>query len=329
MSRARKKKKWRWWILGLLLLVGLLAGDYYLYPLWSQPEGRSFNQGENGLWLRYTWVFGERSEKDMREMAQRLRDQQIRYAYFHLRDVTGEGKLRFHRPETTRRLVDFVHRQAPGVQVIAWIYVGNPRGHGAVNLADVRVRRNMVAEAVGLVKTCGFDGIQWDYEICPDGDPDFLSLMRETRQALPPGKILSIATPIWLPRPLLRWGWSDDYFAQVAATCDQVAVMCYDTGFWMPRSYVWIVHQQAVHATQAVARGNPRCRVLLGVPTYGKGFFSHNPHAENIRMALKGVREGLADPRADRSVFAGIAPFADYTTQPDDWRTYQTYWLKP
>ena len=87
--------------------------------------------------------------------------------------------------------------------------------------------------------------------------------------------------------------------------------MCYDTGFWMPRGYVWIVHQQAVHVTQAAARGNLRCRVLLGVPTYGKGFFSHNPHAENICMALKGVREGLTDPRAARSVFAGIAPFAD------------------
>jgi hypothetical protein len=185
----------------------------------------------------------------------------------------------------------------------------------------------MVGEARWLVNECGFDGVQWDYEICQDGDPNFLRLLRETRAALPPGKLLSAAVPMWLPAPFQHWGWSEAYFARVAATCDQIAVMCYDSGIYLPRGYVWLVHQQTVHVTRAVVRGNPRCRVLLGLPTYGEGGLSHHAWAENLRMALKGVREGLADPRAEPSVFAGVALFADYTTQPEEWERYREWWL--
>jgi len=94
-----------------------------------------------------------------------------------------------------------------------------------------------------------------------------------------------------------------------------------------PRASVWLTRQQVLRVTRAVARGNPRCRVLIGLPTYGKGPRSHHAGAENIRTALKGVREGLEDPRTKRSVFAGVAPFADYTTQPEEWETYRGLWL--
>jgi hypothetical protein len=83
-----------------------------------------------------------------------------------------------------------------------------------------------------------------------------------------------------------------------------------------------------VQVTRAVALSDPRCRVLLGVPPFEKGFLSHDPRAENIAFALRGVREGLADPRAARSVFAGIAPFADYTTDGTEWDAYRALWLE-
>ena len=44
---------------------------------------------------------------------------------------------------------------------------------------------------------CGSDRVQWDHETCPDGDPSFLSLLRETRAALLRGKILSAAVSFW------------------------------------------------------------------------------------------------------------------------------------
>jgi hypothetical protein len=69
--------------------------------------------------------------------------------------------------------------------------------------------------------------------------------------------------------------------------------------------------------------------VLLGVPTYGKSRASHHARAENIRMALKGVREGLTSTRAAPSSCAGVSIFADYTTDPHEWGDYMALWVRP
>ncbi len=322
-----KRKVGRCLAAAISLLLGLLLLDYIAYPHLAHPVGRSFNRGENGLWLRYTWYFG--AETDFAGLAKRLQTEQIHYAYFHVRDVTKNGTLRYHRSESARQLVTRLHQQVPTVKLLAWVYAGNTAGRGGVDISRPEVRRAMVQEAVWLVTVCGFDGVQWDYEICPSGDADFLRLLHETRAALPPGKLLSAAVPLWIPPPFSRYGWREADFSAVAAVCDQVAVMCYDSGCYLPRSYVWLVHQQVVHVTRAVARRNVHCRVLFGVPTYGPGGLSHHAPAENIGMALLGVREGMTDPKASPSVVAGVAPFADYTTQESEWQTYQSWWLRP
>lgn len=326
-----KKSKWRKWIRFLMLcLAGMIVFvvDYWAFPYGSSPLSGRFNRGENGLWLRYTWYFGEKSPEELRELPLRLKEHQIQSAWFHVRVISKSGKLNFRYPDKARQLISAIHQAAPDVRAMAWVYVGNKRGAGEVNLANRAIRLEMVAEAVWLTTVCGFDGIQWDYEICDDNDPDLVNLLRETRAALPSGKIISVATPMWLPSPLHQWGWSEEYFARVAALCDEIAVMCYDSGFLTPRSYVWITAQQVPHITQAVAKGNPRCRVFLGVPTYGKGFFSHNPHAENLRLALYGVRQGIANTQTNRTVLAGVAPFADYTTEADEWEIWRGLWLE-
>ena len=313
----------------VLFVIACLTVDYWAYPYGAATGGKSFNKGENGLWLRYTWRFGEHSPAETEQLARNLRDRQIRYAYFHVRSINAQGRLAFHHAAEAQRLNDLLRKEAPEVQSIAWVYAGNARGQGKVKLSDSAVRKAMIAEALWLVNECGFAGIQWDYEICDDGDRDFLALLRETRTALPPGKTLSIASAVWMPAPLGKWGWSEAYFADAARECDQITVMCYDTGFYLPRSYVWLVGQQARRIPRVCYQANPRCRVLLGLPTYGPGFLSHNPRAENISMALRGVREGLAASGADKPGFAGVALFADYTTEPDEWQTYENLWLRP
>src|SRR5687768_17460533 len=96
------KRRRRWWVCGLILVLALLAADYTFYPLLARPGGHSFNRGQNGLWLRYTWYFGRRGEAEVRAMARRLIENQIGYAYFHVRHITRDGSLRYHYPETAR-----------------------------------------------------------------------------------------------------------------------------------------------------------------------------------------------------------------------------------
>lgn len=323
----RKHRRLRRFLFGLLIAAFLITLDYFAYPLLavSAPGG---NAGENGLWLRYTWYFGEKTEGEWAAMTGRLRDAQIRDAFFHVRYIQPDGTLHFRYPEKARALVERVHREAPGVRVVAWIYAENKRGQFYVDVADPKIRQRMVEEAVWLVRECGFDGVQWDYEVIRKNDPLLLKLLEETRAALPEGTFLSVCTPPWYPRPVVWfYGWDEAYFARVAARCDQMAVMGYDTGMPLPRLYVWLMRKQVIHVTRAAARGNPDCRVLLGVPTYDNRTASHYPSVENLRMALKGVRRGLADKHAVHETFAGVALFADYTTTEEEWRQYEALWM--
>jgi hypothetical protein len=324
--RTRLRRK-AWW--GLAVLVALVVGDYWFYPRLAPVGGAWANKGDNGLWLRYWWYFGERSDDEVRALAALCRAHQIRFAYFHVRSIGRDGVLSYRYPASARRLISVLRAGAPDIKAIAWVYAGNARGRGSVDLSNADLRRRMVREAVWLAADCGFDGIQWDYEVCSDGDQGLLALLAETRAALPADKVLSVAAPMWMPGALQRFGWSEAYFAQVSALCDQVCVMCYDSGAYLPRAYAWLVRQQAVHVTRAVAAGSPSCQALLGVPTYGKGLRSHNPRAEDLSVALKAVRAGLADSRATKGAFSGVAVFADHTTDAAEWAAYDALWLGP
>jgi hypothetical protein len=182
----------------------------------------------------------------------------------------------------------------------------------------------MIEEAKWLCSECGFDGVQWDYEFAPNGDERLLNLLSESRAALPPRKLISAATPMWYPMTL--WGWNDDYYRKVAARCDQIAVMDYDSGFYLPHLYLWLLAQQCRHVTADATSGSHRCGVLFGLPTYDEGTRAHSNQPENIKLALKGMREGLGASASSPS-YEGIALFAEYTTTPDEWKTYEDYWL--
>jgi hypothetical protein len=319
-------------VVGLLLLgVAFAWVDRVFYPYGAPPPGAAGDQGENGLWLRYTWYFGEYTKSDEAALATRLRENRIRYAYVHVRTVLPDGRLKFRDVPSARHLVAELHRDAPGVRVLAWIYVDADRhDHDRVDPTRVDVRQRMAAEARSLTTDAGFDGVQWDYEVCPDNDRGLLDLLLATRAVLPRGKTIAVAAPLWSPPPLcdLGYGWSDAYLARIAALCDQVAVMDYDSGITLPRAYVWLTAAQVRHVCHAAVLGNPACRILIGVPTYVQGGGAHDARTENLALALRGVRAGLAALSPDeRATFAGVAPFADYTTTPADWRTYRDDWL--
>ncbi|MBI2300993.1 MAG: hypothetical protein HYU66_18940 [Armatimonadetes bacterium] len=308
----------------------LVLADDQLYPVLARPGGGTGNRGENGLWLSYRWYFGQHSAADVDALARRLRDAQCGFAYFHVRHVDRDGRLVYRYPAEAQRLTRTLRRLVPGVKLLAWVYDARQEGQVAASLMDAHARGQMVSEAAWLVRDCGFDGVQWDIETCGNGDPDQLSLLRETRAALPVGALVATCAFPWYPRPVRALhGWDARYFADVAAVCDQIAVMAYDTGATLPRLYVGLTRRNVVEVTRAVARGNPRCRVTIGLPTYGRAGRSHRAHAENLLLGLKGVREGLADPRTEASTFGGIALFNDETTTTDDWQTFRRWWRMP
>jgi hypothetical protein len=305
----------RWLVCGLLAFAFLGVGDYFLFPFYGRTGPDPTGRQENGLWLRYTWYFGEYANSDLSQLAARLNDNSITSAYWHVRYIRADGTLKFQKSNSARKLLNRIRELAPNTRNLAWIYMGHGK-LGDVDISKPEVRENIAIQAAWLVKECKFQGVQLDYEVCPDGDRNFLDLLERTRVALPEHAVLSVASPSWDP---LGVGWTESYFSEVARRCDQIAVMGYDTGATFPRLYCWLMEQQVERVTAACGD----TAVLLGLPTYDEGGASHNPQAEQLKIGLWGVRKGSARASAK---LAGVALFADYTTDREEWKVFHDLW---
>jgi len=305
-----------------------LAGDYALYPRLARVGGESA-PGAAGIWMRYWWYTGERSQQDRERASAELKRRGFRYLYCHVGEVGGDGRLQRGRLTEGARLIRAFADD--GLVPIAWVLAKTPGIGGKVEISRPQVRAAMVEEAAWLVEECGFAGVQWDWEYARGATDDLIALLRESRAALPDGAVISVATPCWRTCRQVAGGWSEADFERIAPECDEVCVMCYDTAMFIPRAYVWLARRQMLRVPPAVARGSADCRVRIGLPTYGDrgSLSSHHAHAENLRMGLKGVREGLSLARRrglDTSTFAGPAIFANWTTGADEWRTWDEWW---
>jgi len=348
------------WTRGRILLAALaalaiaVALDYALYPrLATVRAGKSWHVPPAAIWLRYWWFTGDRSIEELEAELERLSELGIGDHYFCVGQIGPDGRLERGHPDSAREIGALWERQwgSPEpewrIDPIAWIIVLNERAGGEVDIADPAVRANMVEEAVWLVEEAGFRGVQWDWEFAPGATDDLIALLRESRETLPFGTTISVTTPPWLPWPLGRWGWSEDDFRRIGAECDEICVMCYDTGMVLPRACVWLVRQQVIRVALALSEAEGHCRFRVGVPTYGDegSLASHHAHAENLRMALKGLREGeeilwahwwWPHPRSQAARmagrpawfghFQGPAIFANWTTDEADWRTWEELW---
>lgn len=314
------------------LLVGLalaLVGvDYFLYPQSAKIAGTVPDQTEDGIWLRYKWYFDEHSQTDWQRMLARLKDEHFRYAFFHVRGIINDGTLRFHYLDRAKKLIARVRKGSPDTKVIAWVYLGTVPEYGGVDLSREAVRAQIVKEVKWLIDDCGFDGVQLDYEFCFNGDRGFLQLLDATRPVVPADKVLSVATPMWYPLNGL-WGWDSWYYKEVARRCDQICVMCYDSYFYLPRAYVWLVRENVIHVSEDVAEvALGKCTVLLGIPTFEDGTIGHSNHAETLALSLKAVRDGYFSGRSRKEVLRGVCVFAEYTTTADDWAVYDQLWSR-
>jgi spore germination protein YaaH len=310
----------------MALVVALIVVDNLTFNSRFPLTSCCLNKNTNGLWLRYIYYSGQSTTEDLQAMVSRLDRYQIRYAYFHVLSAAKSGELQWHHLDNARRIVTTVHGGAPHCKALAWVYIGSSYGGGSVDLSSQLVRQKLVDEAKWLTETCGFDGVQWDYEFCKSGDTGLLELITETKKQLAQEKIVSVATPMWYPGTL--WGWDQHYFQEVAQRADQIAVMCYDSYLYSSSAYVWLVKQQCVHVLTASALNTRKCNIIFGVPTYEDVTLAHFRKVESLENALRGIQQGLAGDRASAANCEGIALFADYTTDEREWKTYRQYWLE-
>ena len=348
-NRRLGRRSLRWWLLLIARIVSvavvllIVASSVVIWRLGATVtdfSGAHFNLGENAVWLEHTWAGNDHSDADYDALADRLEAEQIRYVYAHVGPLDSDGTIPDDRAPYAKQLATALHQRMPSVQVLAWIgqveIAGGFPADESVDLADSSVREQIADTAAHFARDLGFDGVHYDIEPITNNNNHFLDLLDVTRSVLPTGAILSITAQKWAPNAhIADWlrgqgkadaWWTTYYYTQVAAHCDQIVSILYNTAMPTAGLYQLFVKQETQHILDA-ARATPnKPQVLFGIPTYSGNNFWFRDTSENMTTGLEGVREGL-NSNIDTSLFTGVAVYRLGTTSDADWRTYNSAWL--
>jgi len=319
------------WV-GAFVVVAVAAGlVYFAYVPAGDADPHPFNHDRNAVWLEHRWLERPHPEPEMVELLEMLHRRGIAYAYPHLIPFGEGGTLSAHDREQMRAFLTVARRVAPDLRVLPWVgglRVGYRRQRsGTISLSDLTQRQRIVAEVRGLMDE-GFDGIHLNIEPINNGNVEYLALLRALRTAVGPGRVLSLAAtrpgPVGIPLAP-NFVWSPDYYARVAAVADQIVIMAYDTAIPTPPLYRRYLAWATASVAGALVASGSDARVLMGVPTYEDYGLMHRAGVETLDNALLGVVDGLRGLGAG-GTFEGVALYAEWTTDPQDWEAYERVW---
>lgn len=320
----------------LVYVLGLTAIFLAQTWVWWQPEPRAPGTATNALWARHQWVGEPHDEAEYKALADTLRRARITDVFFHAGPFDADGGVPLAKYPNAGKLIAAMRVHAPGVRLQA--YLGQIRkvaGHGLLPLDDPAVRAGILRTDRAMLDA-GFDGIHYDIEPVYPDDTAFVALLDETRKLTKArGRVLSVsleqptlvdaAQPVY--RALLRPGGrprfpprpTEAFLRTVADRVDQVAIMTYDVS--LPTKSLAGKHF-AGHTERTLRLIGDRVTVFMGVPTYRPLM----PWAEDLDVALRGIRRGIDALDRPPARPYGVAVYADWVTSPAEWRRYQAGW---
>jgi hypothetical protein len=319
-------------VLAVVLVVAGVAG--YLYGTYHLDAEAPPTGGPSAVWLGHAWAGEAHSPAQYRALASELSSAGISDVFVHVGPLEGDGTIPPPRYSNGAALLVSLHRLDPRVRVQAWVgQLVAP--DGPLELGDAAVRARIEATVSQLLRL-GFDGVHYDLEPIISGNGSFVALLDATSALTRKDhRLLSVSAPPSDPTPVgflldrIDSGyqpWSLDYYRAVAARVDQIAVLTYGRGFptaWAYGSYVRAVTHQLL---SAVPRGPT---FLIGLPTYDVVDWGVFHHAETLEAGLRGIREAVASLPRDQATRAGVAIYAEWTTDQAQWQAFREGWLRP
>jgi hypothetical protein len=192
------------------------------------------------------------------------------------------------------------------------------------------------------VEDLGFDGVFLNVEQIWNGDEDFLALLRTVRAALDEETPIAVAIPPdWSPLevdipvpPNIVPGtvWDKEYKQRVALLTNQMAVMAYNSGLNSAEDFdrddyiEWMAYQVEVFA-EAVGELETETQLVIGIPSYGPELPAHDPLVENVASALEGVRLGISRIGERAQYVQGVAIYASWETDENEWAQFKSGWV--
>lgn len=321
------------------LLVSVLVILFGIWWGWISPgewQRQDCARVQNAAWISVNWTSKPIDRAAVRDLAERAATHKLRYLYPFTSYLQSDGTF----SSSYQHAGDFVlHFREHNEQTYLLAWVGIPVQNdrrvgiqGWVDLSDRDERRKIVDFAVQQVQEAGFDGVHLNVETVRDNDPNYLLLLQETKEALGPDPILSIASTYWLPRPVNGlplvdgYRWSQRFYQAIADRVDQIATMTYDSLLPHPALYRLWMREQVRGISTALAGSN--VELLIGISVSEETTISHKPFAENLPNGLAGFCAGLKSS-AERHSVDGLAIYAAWEATTSDWQIWRQWLALP
>ena len=290
----------------------------------------------NAVWLEHRWLQEGVLDEEIVALSVHLKANGIRYVYPHLTPADRAGHLPSYSRNAARRFCKLLRTHSPEIRILPWVG-GVQSGFqqmrpGTILLDSDLYRQTFADECIAMIHELGFDGIHLNVEPVESGDRRLLKWLDYLKTRLGETKILSVAgsKPSFFEgfnvSPLRAWDL--DYYAQVAARCNQLVIMNYDTGIVHSLLYSVFVMEKTGAVLQRLKSERISCRVMLGIPTYDDAP-RHRQSAENIASAVQGVSAALNGSYPGFENFEGLALYAYWTTDQNEWQDFQDLWISP
>ena len=307
----------------------LLATWYFVLGIAANEPGSFYNKGHNAVWLEHQWVGEAKGRAEIRELVEQLERQQIDTVFVHAGPLDADGTVPPLLYQYAPRFLEIAREFDSTIQYQAWL--GQRRE--VINLDDPEVRHNVAKAAMIMSQLVGFDGVHFDVEPVWDQDLAFIETLAEARELMPDGKKISVALAEFIPESIV---WltkktkdfknynSEVNYRNVAQYSDQIVVMVYDTGLQKEWLYRNLVSEQTIWLSRLL----PDVELFVGIPSYDDNVTGEPQEVENIENGVLGVIDGLNNVRSDEEVFAGLAIYAYWETDEEEWDIYQNNWIK-
>lgn len=326
-------------ISGVVIVAGLALGAF----LNRESETLPLN---NAIWLDRTWVYGDISDAQMLDFADRLVAHRIGKAYVYVSSLGIDNRWSGG-PQGTEGFMDSRMAVAQFVEafksknerldLLAWIeiwtHLDNVDGY---RLDDTNLHQNIADFSRLLVDQLGFDGVLLDVKPLFEGNDDFIRLIRRVRSAVGSEHTIAVAATADLTPHDLRLQeiptiapgtmWSPNFKQRVMVLADEVVLLMYQSYRQDRLDYVnWI----AYHVENYVNLLEANTDILVSIPNYGGASSAHNPEIETMEAAIDGVNEGLRRLDEEQSaLLSGIAIFSDEQLSEADWTLFREQWLQ-
>lgn len=301
----------------------------------------------NALWIGTEWTYDNPSNEDVLAFSRRLREHRIGTVYAWVSWLKPDGRWS-GRSDDTNEFADvqasvqaFVEQFKlvyPEARLYGWVSVPTDTLGIPARLGEPDVQQAIASFSRRVIDELGFDGVFLNIETVWDGDEDFLAVLRRVRSTLGTQIPISVAVPPdWSPLGvdipvsssiLPGTAWAKEYKQGVALLVDEIAVMAYNSGLTSVADYAeWMAYQVRAFS-QAIDELGTDTDLVIGIPTYDAELPAHDPAVENIPSALNGIQLGLNAAGDAARLVRGLAIYASWETDDDEWAQFQRGWIE-